>query len=164
MQNGDIYDWSYSDEAREYGDDTYWCKTRRAIFHEGALLDTFWMPHGGRRYGSYGPGYSSAKSVPIDRVNVRFVANLDDLVEIWPEYARLYDPSDVVDLRHSNNSYAPVMVKKSATRSRPVIRDLLLREIDDARSAANSAASRAERLEGELAALDAGRPLSEINI
>jgi hypothetical protein len=129
MQDGDIYRWSYKDF-----DGTgleYWCKSRIAIVHDGKLLDTYWMRHGGKRYGDYGPCYSEGRVIPADTVDLKLMGNLSNLVEIWPEEAKFYDPTDVVDLRHPNNSHAPVMVRKGAERSREIVINSLEMQIEE---------------------------------
>ena len=165
MENGDIYRWAYTAafaaKAGGWGL-AHWCKSQIAIVHDGNLLDTFWMGHGGKRRGSYGPKYNEGRAINPECAELQFLANLDDLVEIYPEDKRFYDQADIVDLRHSNNSNAPVMVKRSAHRSREVTRELLLYEIDKAASEANSASIRKERLEQELRSLDAGAPVDQI--
>lgn len=165
MKDGDVYRWSYTAafaaKAGGWGL-AHWCKSQIAIVHDGRLLDTFWMGHGGKRRGSYGPKYNEGRAIGAENIELHFLANINYLIEIYPEDKRFYAPSDVVDLRHSNNSNAPVMVKKSAERSREVTRDLLLREIDKAASEVNAAAIRKERLEQELRALDAGAEPDEV--
>ena len=165
MKDGDIYRWSYTPDFAEKSGGwglAHWCKSQISIVHDGRLLDTFWMGHGGKRHGSYGPKYNEGRVINPESVELYFLANINDLIEIYPEDKRFYAPSDVVDLRHSNNSNAPVMVKKSAKRSLEVTRDLLLREIDKAVSEVNAAAVRKERLEQELRALDAGATPDEV--
>ena len=132
MKDGDIFWWRWKPGLEKGFGDPYWCKTRRAIVIDGKLYDLFWVHHGAKLGGGgYGPTKGNAESLPLSRIDLTFIDNLSDLVEIWPGSAKFYSAGDVVDLRHSNNGNAPVMVRAGAKRAREAVVSVLQREIAD---------------------------------
>lgn len=105
LKEGDIFSWRYADEAERVkkasGNYTtvYWCRSQRAVFHEGRLRDTYW-------YSGSEHSYLNADSVVLT-----FLGNPEDMQEISIHYKAFYRPEDVVDMNHANNSGAPVYVK-----------------------------------------------------
>lgn len=133
MIDGDIYTWEWADPKRLDRADVYWCQSQTAIVIAGKLYDTFWMHHGGKYVDGKGWGPRPAnRSLHPGDVMLTYVANLDGLHEVRPEELRYYEPEDIVDLRHRNNTNAPTYIRKGAWRSKRAI----LREIDMARAAA----------------------------
>ena len=157
LNEGDIFHWQWK-LGREKGfGDAYWCRTQRAMVIDGVLCDLLWVPHGGKyRGGAYGPRQPDQGRINPDDVDLTFIANLADLVEIWPEQAKFYDADEVVDLRHSNNSNAPVMVRASATRSRDATVKTLETEIAQLAFEVAMTTDRLERKRDMLAKIVAG--------
>lgn len=76
-----------------------------AVFHEGKLRDTYWFD------------WKTQSSLDLDRILVSVVGNIDDCTEIKVWDAVYYAPSDIIDMRHPNNSNAPIYLKNGAERS-----------------------------------------------
>jgi hypothetical protein len=158
MKDLDIYRWHYKEPQRQFGADigmTYHCRSCTAIAHEGKLYDTFWMGHGGKMGGNYGPKFHDAKTVPLDKVELRYLGNLCDLEEIYPDEARDYEAGCVVDLRHSNNSRAPVLVPKGKAKSVSAMVAALESDIAELESTVRCAIYSIDRKKVEIARLSA---------
>jgi len=93
MRDGDYYKWGYK-ELPQNVHDPYWCKSRIALARNGVLVDTYW--------GSGGDGARWTFEDAQRLLDLKFVANLDELAEIPPNWAWTYHPDDVVDLTHPN--------------------------------------------------------------
>lgn len=153
MNDFDIFRWLYKNADDQFGAGsglTYHCKSRIAIAYADVLHDTFWMRHGGMRGGNYGPICRGATVLRLDQIEIQFLANLCDLEEIYPEDARDFPEGTVVDLRHSNNSLAPVLVPKGATKSVNAMVKNLNAEIRSIECEIQSANWRLERKRKEL--------------
>jgi hypothetical protein len=156
MRDFDIYRWSYKEPEKRFGASsgmTYHCKSQIGIAFDGILHDTFWMGHGGKRGGNYGPAFHSATWLHPDQIETQFLGNLCDLEEIYPEDARDYPKGCVVDLRHSNNSNAPVLVPKGQSKSVTVMVENLQSDIVQLESNMRGIVYRIELKRAELAAL-----------
>jgi hypothetical protein len=131
MHEGDIYFWRYLDEdgrggVGPYG--CYHCWSQKAVFRDGRLFDTYWG--------------DSSKVVNPDVVELTLKGNLADLTEISHYQAEFYNPRDIVDMRHANNSRGPVYRRNGASRCVKTIRDHLDGKISEAQSEIRMAQSR----------------------
>lgn len=114
LREGDIYFWRWSDAQLEnrlkYNNGSYslvyWCKSQIAIVRDGLLIDTYWSDR------------SSERAIDPNHVVLTYQGNESELKKI-PDYEiPYYEPTDVVDMRHSNGSREPVYVKPNAQRSK----------------------------------------------
>lgn len=145
MKEGDVYFWRWNDGVRLGDSMSYHCWSRIAVVGaDGILRDTFWSDN-------------SDKRVPIDKAELTLRGNVNEMKEIHSYEAQFYCDKDVVDMRHSNNSNAPVYVVAGAERNPDVMRDLVLGRIDKARREVEYQKRLIETLNGELTAIDEGR-------
>lgn len=124
---GDIVKWWFTDEElkrKNHGNNngtTYWCCSNIAVMREdGCFHDTFW-------------NHDNKKFAPdkIGRIyEVDFIANFDELEHVAHDnkyliekYRNQYDPHDIVDLNHSNNSSGNFYVRRGAKKKIDVMRE-----------------------------------------
>lgn len=105
MREGDIYRWRWADEdQRDLGSfGAYHCCSRWAVFRNGKLMDTYWA------------GFEN-KILSAEKVELTLVANEDELREIASYETPYYRPSDIVDMRHANNSHGPIYLRNGAEK------------------------------------------------
>lgn len=129
MKDGDIFHWKWSDPDRDnrapYGD--YHCKSQIAVFENGKLFDTFW-----------GSSPTDNSYLQEDEVTLTLLGNKNDL-EVLSDQEEYYDPSDLIVMRHSNDSRAKTLVKPGASRSKQKMREVLLYKVAEAEQKIRSA-------------------------
>lgn len=145
MREGDVFFWRWKDGARLGTSSPYHCWSRIAVVGgDGKLRDTFWSDN-------------SDKLVPVDEVDLTFRGNIREMTKIPYYEAQFYREQDVVDMRHSNNSHAPVYVVPNAAKDPVVMRALVLERIRNARQEVEYQTRLISTLEHELSAIDEGR-------
>ena len=160
LRNGDILRWVWIDVPKT---DPYWCKSRVAIVNDGNLYDTFWIHHGSKFIqGGWGPDFHGARSLPIEQVEMTVIGNIHDMDEIPRGDERYYDPADVVDLRHSNNTNAPLYIKKGAKRSAEKIAERIREKMAEAERTRLSAERDINELREKLAYVESGENLDSV--
>jgi hypothetical protein len=136
MREGDIYNWRWAD-SEKHADSAnfrnYHCKSCIAEFDGKALTDTFW---GSRTDGSW---------LNPEDVDLTLLGNKNDMT-VLTDRPEFYRPEDLVSMKHSNNSGAPIYLKAEAKRNAEVMRDLLRRKQEEKRYAIRSATQDLERL------------------
>lgn len=155
-REGDIFRWRWKDE-KLHGDSGPWrsyhCKSQIAIFHSGEFYDTFWLH-------CYGDGwnFSSDRILRPDSITLeKHEGNYADMKRIRPYDAPYYRPEDIVDLRHSNDSNAPIYLRPGATRNAEVILEEIAYRRDRAEGEIRSAQHTIERLDAARALAEAGK-------
>ncbi len=114
MKHFDIYCWSYKD-PKDHNSNNYWCTTQIGVVIDDKLVDTYWgWPP--ERYFSDGRKWSLKDAE--DKLNLEFIANLDDLV-LLTDTKEFYD--DVIDLTHSNSTQNLRFIRKGQERSIPAM-------------------------------------------
>lgn len=160
LRDGDVFRWGWIDPPKT---EAYWCKSREGIFNSGNLYDTFWIHHGSKFIqGGWGPEFSGARALPIEQIEITVIGNIHDMNEIPHGDERYYDPSDVVDLRHSNNRSAPLYIKKGAKRSAKKMAERIRDKMVDAERTRLSAEQDLEALREKLAYVEAGENLDSV--
>lgn len=112
LREGDVYRWSYRDpntDHRSYG--SYHCCSRIAVVYRGRLMDTYWQ---------IGNSFSEGRSFGIDdikKLDLKFVANMDELEPAKEYQADYYDDVDIVSLNHANSPRGNFYLRKGAKRS-----------------------------------------------
>ncbi|NTG01841.1 hypothetical protein G6L30_17120 [Agrobacterium rhizogenes] len=104
-RENDIYRWYWKDSV----DRSYHCMSHIAVFCGGALRDTFWYD------------WKSRGGLDLEAVDLTLLGNIDecDVISRWQK--AYYEPSDVIDTAHSNNSGAPIYLKRTAVKSQSVM-------------------------------------------
>lgn len=144
MKEGDVFIWRWRDGARNDVSSPYHCWSRIAVVGaDGKLRDTYWSDN-------------TDKLVPLEHVELTFRGNIHEMKRIHSYEAQFYCVKDVVDMRHSNNSRAPVYVVPGAERDPGVMRDLVLGRIETARREIDFQTRLISTLTKELTAIDAG--------
>jgi hypothetical protein len=106
IKDGDVFHWSYLREVK-HGDYSYWCKSQIAIAKDGLLVDTY----------CDSSAHWSYEDAP-KKLDLTFLGNLADLVNV-PEYNReYYADSDIVNLNHANSSRGNFYIRRGAQRSK----------------------------------------------
>jgi hypothetical protein len=127
------------------------CYAHLAVFLNGGLRDTFWYDWPTRSY------------IDLDRVDLTLLGNIDDCVEIKRWDVPYYDPADIIDMSHSNNSRAPIYLKKSATKSQEWMLSVAENKFAEAQRAKESAERDIARLQDVLKQIRAG-DLTEVSL
>lgn len=115
MKNGDIYFWRWK-EPRETM--PYHCCACKAEFANGLLMDTFWYPGSDSQY-----RWTAEEAE--ERLFLEYRGNENEMRPITEQEIDYYNSCDVVDMRHSNNSRAPIYVHKDAKRNQGRMLDYL---------------------------------------
>lgn len=139
-RENDIYRWHWLEgKAPIIG-----CYAHLAVFADGAPRDTYWHD------------WRTQSHLDIDRVDLTLLGNIDDYREINRWEATYYDPSDIIDMRHANNSNAVMYLRKTAAKSQA----WMLARAEEAFAKAQQAKSSAERdiveLQDKLKRIKAG--------
>ena len=100
----DIFFWSWKDPSIH----SYHCKSQIAIVQRGKLRDTFWCGNEG--------------VLNLKDIKIRYQGNIHEMTVISSYTTPYYRPRDIVDMRHSNSSQAPVYLKPRAARSQSAMR------------------------------------------
>lgn len=110
MKHLDIYYWSYKDSKKQDSND-YRCTTQIGIVINNKLIDTYWDWPLDREFSD---GRKWALDVAEEKLNLKFIANLNDL-ELLTDNPDWYD--DVIDLTHRNTSQNLKFIRKGQKRS-----------------------------------------------
>lgn len=122
-----------------------------AVFHNGHLRDTYWLdwPH--------------AVPVDLEKVNLFLLGNIDDCEVIQRWDRSYYDPDEIIDMNHWNNSNGPIYLKKGAARSQKWMLARAEEKFADAQRAKESAERDVARLQDVLKQIRAG-DLTEVSL
>ena len=96
MNECDVYHWHYKDHeeyCKRNQSTAYWCLDRKAVVHNGELVDTYWVyldKEGIRISGN-------SNRVNPENVELKFICNLNDvkIINKWEkdDYDKVYDLS-----------------------------------------------------------------------
>lgn len=142
LRDGDIYFWSWKDTANRFM--PYHCRSQIAIVRDGQLVDTFWYD-----------GHDNSV-LRLDQIDLVYKGNEAELVKIDRWEVPYYEPSDIVDMSHSNNSGAPVYRQPDAKRSQARIIEHLEYKRDKCESQIRSAQDDISRISEALVRANAG--------
>jgi len=119
MKDGDIYFWKFKhSHINKLGDYPYWCKAQKAIFSDGRLIDT---------YSSSTMSYI----VKLEDCILEYKGNTHALESISINEAKYYKNSDIIDMRHSNNSINEVFIQAGAKRDKETVLSKLRKSLDE---------------------------------
>lgn len=127
MKNGDVYRWYYKNDE-EYrkqhsGSGTaYWCMDNQCVVVDGKLYDTYWCYN-------LETFSSNCKVLDVDRMDLEFVCNLNDIKFIHKSEADEYDI--VYNLSYMKSCHERYAVRKEATKSNEAIKRKILKKILD---------------------------------
>ena len=147
FREGDIFIWCWKPEVEHAKGgyiQAYHCKSRIAIFEGGVLVDTFWG------------GSGNDIALQLDRIEVTWLGNANDMQPIPDWQMKYYSPSDIVDTRHSNRTSAPIYLKPGAKRNAEVMEEYARREIDTAIREGQQAQRKMGRMFEALNRIEAG--------
>lgn len=125
FRDGDIYRWSWNDEMLKKlnhgnnGGTTYWCNSQIGIVKNDMLVDTYW---------NGGNNASFAKDVCQEKLVLKFVANINDLVKADPSDRAYYLDNDCIDLNHPNSSRGNFYIRKGAIKNIEKMKRILNRK------------------------------------
>lgn len=147
LKDGQMYRWHWADTARHADSGpyrSYHCKSQIAVVKDGMLIDTFWSD------------MSSERAVDPDLVELSFLCETS-----WPTISMwklpYYDPADIADTRHSNNSRAPIYLRPGATYSASRLLEEVAYREENARSDIASAERLLERLSRTRLLIETGK-------
>jgi hypothetical protein len=147
FKNNDVIRWWYSEDElkrRNHGNNngtTYWCMSQLAIFKDGFFRDTFWW-HGSDNKKIY---LKELENV----IEFKYLGNLDDYEKHSNPYER-YNPDDILNLNHANNSRDNIYLKKGAKIDRNVVEKNLKEELDKVISEASYYTRRIESMNQKI--------------
>ncbi len=98
MKDGDIYTWKWKHPSTKH----FAQFSHIAIYNFEKLCDTYWS--------------TDPYILDTEQIELAYKGNLFTDREIYPDEIKYYRAGDVIDLRHSNNSSAAVLVKQNAKR------------------------------------------------
>ena len=108
--DGDIYAWRWKELPSHM---PYHCKSQIAVVYNGRLRDTFWMHFNGKV-----PCVSDSCAIlKLNEVELKLLGNIDTWIQINADDKHFYRPEDIIDMRHSNCSHAPVLLRDGAVKS-----------------------------------------------
>ena len=126
---------------------------------DNKLYDTFWVRHRSNLM------YGKTISIDIDdnctrlnpsNINYSLLGNIYEMNEIFEDDKKYFDDNDILDLRHSNNSNAPIYVKKDAKRSKKKMLEILKYKISSKNSEIHSLSNQIKDLLKVLDEVDHG--------
>ncbi len=159
LQEGDIYRWEWIDPPDH---EPYWGKTQRALVINGKLFDLFRVHHGSRFIeGGWGPSCSRDDALPVDDIHITLIANINHMNEIPHGDEKYYDPDDVIDLRNSNNSLAPLYTRNGAVKSAKKIEERIRDKLNKAESDREFLDRKIKDLQEKLAHIESGGSLDK---
>lgn len=146
MNEGDVFRWSYKAGKLPSSDTTaaYWCRSRIATYQGGFLGDTYW-------------GESDRRWVREDEVDLTFLGNLNDYEPLSSKGRHYYDPADILDLSHANDTRRKPLVRKGAQPSPAALIEYCKYQIEKEESAKRSAERQIEFLQKAIADIEAGK-------
>ena len=119
FRDGDIYRWRYNRETLQTPafvesancGTLYWCNSRIAIWNEKKerLIDTYW--------GSTIDNKSFTIQEIEEKIDLTFVANINDLVPCHPSEFDRYANDDCINISHSNSMRGGFYIRKGARES-----------------------------------------------
>lgn len=127
MKHLDIYRWYYKD-PKDHTSNSYWCTTQIGVVMDDKFIDTYW---GWPPERSFSDGRKWNLKSAEEKLNLEFIANLDDLV-LLTDCKEFYD--DVIDLTHSNTSQNLIFIRKYQKRSIPAMIKYYEKEIQELQS------------------------------
>lgn len=137
IKDGDVFRWYYKDDssyrAKCPNGTAYWCMDNQcfATIRDGViyLIDTYWAHYGCEYIGK------EVKIVDVDRVDLEFICNLNEIEWISEYYTQDYDK--VYNLSRQSRCYKHFAIDKGAQPSKSAIlkkitaeRDQLVRDVD----------------------------------
>ena len=136
LREGDVYHWLYKDHeeyCKRNPSTAYWCLDRKAVVHNGELLDTYWLYMDKEKI----IASSNCRAVVPNDVDLSFICNLND-VEIVNKWEK-DDYDKVYNLSRQKGCYELYAVDKGAQVSNTALRTKYQSELDKAYSEKRSA-------------------------
>ena len=125
-KEGDVFSWSYN-ETDVHSSTQYWCCSQTGVVASNEIMyDTFWgigINENGRLFTSEDIG---------SKIEISFIANLNDYETCRKEDRCYYDDKDFLDLSNSNNGNRYFYLRKGAVKSLDKMRKILERNVKDA--------------------------------
>lgn len=131
VKDGDIYTWKYKNDLeyceKHRGSGTaYWCLDQQcyATIRDGVtyLVDTYWSDYGSEYLGN-------VTYVDIDKVDLEFVCNLNDVEFIADYYVQDYDK--VYNLSRQKHCYKKYAIDKGSEVSNKALLVKYVKEYND---------------------------------
>lgn len=142
LTEGDIYFWRWK-TPREHM--PYHCYSQKAIVRKGRLLDTFWYD------------MTSDRAINPAHLDLVYQGNENELRKINEWEIDYYEHEQVVDMRHSNSSGAPVYVQANAVRSQSRMLEYLKYKREREESKIRMAQHTIERIDEAIAKVSEGQ-------
>jgi len=152
MKNGDIYFWSWKEGESPNSDYTlsYWCKARKAIVVDNELYDTYW-------------GWDRSKGwLDPKRVELDFKGNVNDYHASKHGEHLYYDSSDLIDMRHANDTNGTIWIRNGADKSKVVMIEYAVDKLEDAERALRYAKNDIEKWTNKIKEIDAADDLTKV--
>lgn len=124
-KENDIYRWTWKEGRKPI----IGCYAHLAVFFDGALRDTYWHD------------WKTQSFIELERVELTLLGNIDDYRVIQRWDALYYDPADIINMSHANNSNGTIYLKLTAGKSQA----WMLARAEENESQARRDKDRAER-------------------
>lgn len=125
-KEGDVFAWSYKDIDLNSSTQYWCCSMVGVVASNGIMYDTFWG------IGINDSGRYFTQDDLESKIDVKFLANLNDYETCKREDRAYYHDKDFLDLSNSNNGNRFFYLRKGATKSLDKMRKILERNLKDA--------------------------------
>lgn len=149
FKEGDIYLWAFK-KSENYLD--YWCKSQIGVVRKGLLVDTYWNR------------LAFTKEKAEEKLNLEYLGNFSELTQSEEYLSDYYDSKDIVNLNHPNSTKGNFYIRNGAKRCPEKMKDVLQYKAETAERASKSEAEKAERLRKNIALIEQGGNLDDIDI
>jgi hypothetical protein len=140
LKDNDVFLWRWKEgKAPIVG-----CYAHLAVVVCGVLRDTYWHD------------YAHSSYIYPENVDLTFLGNIDDCDVIRAWDVHYYDPADIIDMNHRNNSRAAIYLKRGAVKSQRRMLEWAELNLSNAQSLMNSATRDVERWSQAIAQIKAG--------
>ena len=127
LREGDIFKWYYKNDSeyrRNNQSTAYWCMDNQCVVRSGELVDTYWDGVDLSRLSS------NSNFLDIDKIDLEFICNLDD-IEFIREY-QVEDYDKVYNLSYQKSCYKVFAIDKGAQVSKKALRAKYVRKLEEA--------------------------------
>lgn len=130
----DIYHFSFNEQYLKDHSQAYWCFDGQFYVWKNEqngqlyLVDTYWNALGSYPSGDVGKRFLLTEA--LAKGTLKFICNLDDLVECSERDTLYYDDNDVFNLSRQHGYYNAFYRRKDAERSMEKVKQVLLEDIE----------------------------------
>lgn len=140
LRENDVYRWDWKEGMAPI----VGCYAHLAVVVDGILRDTYWHD------------YAHSSAIYPEKVDLTLLGNIDDCDVIRAWDVPYYDPGDIIDMNHRNNSHASIYLKRGSVKSPSRMLEWAEFNLSNAQSLMNSAKRDVDRWSQAIAQIKAG--------